>query len=206
MEGDFFGEHDKEQNPLPSKPKGVDSKNPPYQWEIEDNIQKLGSNEYLGQCRDEWTLRTMLMSGSIIGKGCQGAMKLAGHGVDKEREAYILGGHLALIWQLYLDIKDFFIHPNSFSFVGAPVMFALWEYPTIYSHFLEARLDKKPIEHKGLYYAVKSTRALEYLTIFLDIELATILEFSDKFPVEDARTAIQKMALTIHSETMHYIE
>ncbi|KAJ0173460.1 hypothetical protein K1T71_010609 [Dendrolimus kikuchii] len=206
VEGDFFGEHDNDNNPLPSHPKGTNEIVSTYQWETEDNLKKLGSNEYLGQGKDEWVLRTMLTSGSILGKGCQGAMKLAHRGEKLERDAYILGGHLALIWQLYLDVKDFFTHPYNYSLVGAPVTLALWEYPQIYGHILEAKLEKKPVEFKQLYYAVRSTRSLEYLSNFLDEELATVIKYSEKFPVQDARQALQKMAMTIHDEAVQYIE
>ncbi|XP_064073999.1 all trans-polyprenyl-diphosphate synthase PDSS2-like [Vanessa tameamea] len=206
VEGDFLGERDDENNPLPSKPKASNDLNVRYQWESEDNLGKLGSNDYLGRGKDEWLLRTMLTSGSLLGKGCQGAMKLARRGEQMERDGYILGGHLAIIWQLYLDVRDFFTHPYSYSLVGAPVILAIWEYPTVYSYILEAKLEKRPIEYKQLYYAVRATRSLEYLTLLLEDEMAAILKISDRFPVDDARNAIQKMALTIHDETLQYIE
>ncbi|XP_032521360.2 all trans-polyprenyl-diphosphate synthase PDSS2-like [Danaus plexippus] len=206
VEGDFLGDHDDDHNPLPSRPKASNEVKSHYVWEEEDNLAKLGSNEFLGQGKDEWLLRTMLTSGSLLGKGCQGAMKLAGWGKDMERQAYILGGHLAIIWQLYLDVKDFFTHPYSYSLVGAPVIIALWEYPTIYSYIIESKLEKKPIEYKQLYYAVRATRSLEYLTIFLNEEIEAIMRNSDQFPVKDARAAIQKMAWTVHNETLQYME
>lgn len=177
-----------------------------YDWENEDNLRTLGSNEFLGHGKQEWVLRTMLTSGSILGKGCQGAMKLARRGPEMEKEAYKLGGHLALLWQLYLDVKDFFTHPYSYSLVGAPVTIALWEYPQIYGHILESRIEKQPINFKQLYYAVRATRAMDYLTVVLDEELAAVIKHSENFPVEDARSALQKMAVTIHSESLQYIE
>lgn len=133
-------------------------------------------------------------------------MKLAHRGEHIERDAYILGIHLALIWQVYLDVKDFFTHPYAYSLVGAPVILALWEYPTIYGHILESKLENKAVEYKHLYYAVRSTRSLEYLSIFLDEELSATLKYSEKFPVEDARLALQKMAITVHHEALQYIE
>ncbi|XP_059048353.1 all trans-polyprenyl-diphosphate synthase PDSS2-like [Achroia grisella] len=205
-EGEFFGEHDKENNPWPTQPKGSNEIKCHYDWENEDNLLKLGSNEFLGQGKDEWILRTMLTSGSILGKGCQGAMKLANRGEQLERDAYTLGGHLALMWQLHLDIKDFFTHPNCYSLVGAPVTFALWEYPTIYGHILEAKLEEKSVDYKQLYYTVRGTRSMDYLADFLDDELAAVLKYSERFPVTDARLALQKMALTIHGEAVEYIE
>ncbi|CAH2094842.1 unnamed protein product [Euphydryas editha] len=206
VEGDFLGERDDANNPLPSKPKASNDFKAPYNWQGEDNLGKLGSNDYLGRGKDEWLLRTMLTSGSLLGKGCQGAMKLAGRGEQMERDAYILGGHLAIIWQLYLDVRDFFTHPYSYSLVGAPVVLAIWEYPTVYSYILEAKIEKRPIEYKQLYYAVRATRSLEYLTIFLEEETTAILKISERFPIEDARNAIQKMALMIHDETIQYME
>ncbi|CAH0728633.1 unnamed protein product, partial [Brenthis ino] len=205
VEGDFLGDFDDDNNPLPSRPTVCNNvKN--YQWQIENNLSTLGSNEFLGQGKNEWLLRTMLTSGSLLGKGCQGAMKLANRGEKIEKNAYILGGHLAIIWQLYLDVKDFFTYPYSYSLVGAPVILAIWEYPTVYSFIIEAKLEKRPVEYKQLYYAVRATRALDYLTIFLEEEMAAIMEHSDKFPVEDARVAIQKMALTVRTETLQYME
>ncbi|XP_075983176.1 all trans-polyprenyl-diphosphate synthase PDSS2-like [Anticarsia gemmatalis] len=205
VEGDFFGARDENNNPVPTEPKCKDDL-PPYDWENEDNLEKLGSNEFLGRGKDEFVLRTMLTTGSLLGKGCQAAMKLAHRGPDMEKNAYILGGHLAIMWQLYLDVKDFFTHPYSYSLVGAPVIIATWEYPQIYGHILESKLEKQPVEFKQLYYAVRGTRCMDYMTKFLDDELAAILKCSEKFPVEDARSALQKMATTIHSETLQYMD
>ncbi|KOB64780.1 putative tumor suppressor protein, partial [Operophtera brumata] len=212
VEGDFLGKRsEKDNSPLPTMPKGETKLRGcnvelNYDWENENNLNKLGSNDFLGQGKDEWILRTMLTSGSMLGKGCQGAMMLANRGEEMEKNAYKLGGHLALLWQLYLDVKDFFTHPYSYSLVNAPVILALWEYPQIYGHILEAKLEDKQLEYKQLYYAVRGTRALEYLRIFLDDELAATLKYSDMFPVEDARSALQKMALAIHEEAVQYIE
>ncbi|XP_013194222.1 all trans-polyprenyl-diphosphate synthase PDSS2 [Amyelois transitella] len=206
VEGDFYGEHDADNNPIPTKPKGHNDIKAHYHWETEDNLGKLGSNEFLGQGKDEWILRTMLTSGSILGKGCQAAMKLARRGEHLERDAYVLGGHLALLWQLHLDVKDFFTHPYSYSLVGSPVTLAMWEYPSLYAHILSAKLEKSPVEYKQLYYSVQATRAMEYLSDFIDDELGAVLKYSERFPVEDARLAIQRMALTIHGEAIQYIE
>ncbi|XP_021194518.3 all trans-polyprenyl-diphosphate synthase PDSS2 [Helicoverpa armigera] len=205
VEGDAFGLFDADNNPLPTKPRG-ESLQVHYDWENEDNLQKLGSNEFLGQGINEWKLRTMLNSGSMLGKGCQGAMKLAHRGPEMEKNAYILGGHLALLWQLYLDVKDFFTHPYSYSLVGAPTTIALWEYPQIYGLIWESKMEKTPIEFKQLYYAVRSTRSMDYLLKLLDDELEAVLTYSSKFPEGDAISALQKMALSVHGETLQYIE
>lgn len=113
---------------------------------------------------------------------------------------------MALLWQLYLDVKDFFTHPYSYSLVGAPVTIAMWEYPQLYGHILVPKLEKAQVEYKQLYFAVRGTRSIEYLTLFLNDELAAVLKYIDKFPDGEAKSALRKMALTIHDETMQYIE
>ncbi|XP_022818005.1 decaprenyl-diphosphate synthase subunit 2-like [Spodoptera litura] len=205
VEGDAFGNHDNDGNPIPTLPKAEDEE-AHYDWENEDNLQPLGSNDFLGRGIAEWKLRTMLMSGSILAKGCQGAMKLANRGPEVEKNAYILGGHLALLWQLYLDVKDFFTHPYSYSLVGAPTTIALWEYPTIYGHIFESKVEKTPVEFKQLHYSVRTTRSMEYLMKLLDNEFESVLKYAKMFPGEDASAALQKMAITIHGETLQYIE
>ncbi|CAH2044776.1 unnamed protein product, partial [Iphiclides podalirius] len=206
VEGDFFGEIDADGNPLPSKPKASNTIERNYDWENENNLGKLGSNDFLGQGKDEWKLRTMLTSGSLLAKGCQAAMMLSKQGMEMEREAYRLGGHLAMIWQLYLDVKDFFTHPHSYSLVGAPVIIAIWEYPTVYGHIFEAKLEKRGVDFKQLFYAVRSTRALEYLRLLLHEELMAVVRCTERFPVEDARLALNKMAASIHSEAVQFLD
>ncbi|KAF9416166.1 hypothetical protein HW555_006418 [Spodoptera exigua] len=68
VEGDAFGNHDNDGNPIPTLPKAKDEE-AYYDWENEDNLQPLGSNDFLGRGIAEWKLRTMLMSGSILRQG-----------------------------------------------------------------------------------------------------------------------------------------
>lgn len=67
-------------------------------------------------------------------------------------------------------------------------------------------MEKTPIEFKQLYYAVRSTRSMDYLLKLLDDELEAVLTYSSKFPEGDAISALQKMALSVHGETLQYIE
>ncbi|XP_047993918.1 all trans-polyprenyl-diphosphate synthase PDSS2-like [Leguminivora glycinivorella] len=198
IEAEFLGERGADNQPIPSKPK-VGQEVRRYDWENEYNLEKLGSEPYLGQGKEEWVLRTMLQAGSILGKGCQGALKLARRGEDMERSAYILGGHLALIWQLYLDIKDYFTG-DSYSLVCAPVVMALWEYPSIYDYVIQ----KGNLKEVG--DAVRSTRCMNSLFSLLDEELAFILKYSDGLSVDDARKALQNIAWTIYREAVKIIE
>lgn len=74
-EGEFLGRRDKQNNPLPSPP--------PHTAALAD-----------------WTQRNVLSAGSLLGKSCQGTLKLAGHGTQLQDQGYKFGKHLALAWQV----------------------------------------------------------------------------------------------------------
>lgn len=76
-EGEFVGRRDQQNNPLPS-PQGV------------------------SDATEDWTLRNVLSAGSLLGKSCQGTLKLAGHGTELQEQGYKFGKHLALAWQVKL--------------------------------------------------------------------------------------------------------
>jgi len=72
-EAEFIGDRDKQNLPLPSP----------------------------GLTEDDWTMRNVLSAGSLLGKSCQGTLKLAGHGEDLQASGYQFGQHLALAWQVF---------------------------------------------------------------------------------------------------------
>ncbi|XP_061710534.1 all trans-polyprenyl-diphosphate synthase PDSS2-like [Cydia pomonella] len=202
IEGKFLGERGIDDKPIPSKPK-VTQEVRRYDWENECNLEKLGSNDYLGQGKEEWILRTMLLSGSILGKGCEAAMKLARRG-EIERDAYKFGGHFALLSQLYLNISDFFTNPKSnYSLVSAPVIMALWEYPSVYDQLM---MSQRPVNLNELNHAVSSTRCMDALSSLLNEELSAVVKCSDRMPIHDAREALQNIARALYGEAMKIIE
>jgi decaprenyl-diphosphate synthase subunit 2 len=71
--GEFLGRRDKQNNPLP------------------------GCEE---SALADWTHRNVLSAGSLLGKSCQGTLKLAGHGNQLQEKGYEFGKHLALAWQV----------------------------------------------------------------------------------------------------------
>jgi decaprenyl-diphosphate synthase subunit 2 len=75
-EAEFIGERDKQNQPLPSR----------------------------GLTEQDWLVRSVLSAGSLLGKSCQGALKLAGHNETLQQSGYRFGQHLALAWQVRSDI------------------------------------------------------------------------------------------------------
>jgi len=79
-EAEFIGERDKQNMPLPSA----------------------------GQAPEkEWTLRNVLSAGSLLGKSCEGTLKLAGLGEQLQKSGFRFGQHLALAWQVQRFFRKF---------------------------------------------------------------------------------------------------
>lgn len=91
-EAEFVGRRDDQNNPLPSIPPA----------------------DRTGYAVAEWTLRNVLSAGALLGKSCQGTLKLAGHSDEMQEQGYKFGKHLALAWQVinelqpscYSDVKE----------------------------------------------------------------------------------------------------
>lgn len=76
----------------------------------------------------------IFLSGSLLGKSCQGTLKLAGHPEELQQKGYLFGKHLALAWQACLDREPFSQgSAGPFSLITAPVLFALQHDPSLYS-------------------------------------------------------------------------
>lgn len=90
--GEFLGRRDKQNNPLPTP---------------------LPHTDALA----DWTQRNVLSAGSLLGKSCQGTLKLAGHGVELQEQGYKFGKHLALAWQVKIHHIFIFFHTDSKEFV-----------------------------------------------------------------------------------------
>lgn len=85
-EAEFIGRRDQQNNPLPALP----------------------PTDRTGYAVKEWTLQNVASAGALLGKSCQGTLKLAGHNEEMQDYGYKFGKHLALAWQVKLLIIKFF--------------------------------------------------------------------------------------------------
>lgn len=93
--------------------------------------------------------------GSLLGKSCQGTLKLAGHSYELQQKGYLFGKHLALAWQACLDREPFTPGTvGSFSLISAPVLFTLQHNPEVYT-----------LIEKGICIMYNFTFIAEFLTI-----------------------------------------
>ncbi|XP_026468834.1 decaprenyl-diphosphate synthase subunit 2-like [Ctenocephalides felis] len=111
----------------------------------EDNLKSITLENAFDNPASEWELRHILSAGSLLGKSCQGALKLAGHPPEMQRHAYLFGRHLALAWQACIDLEPFqstkWPSTQRFSLVSAPILFHLCLHPELYDREITKGLD-----------------------------------------------------------------
>lgn len=187
-EAEFIGPRDKQNNPLPAKPK---LEKVQFVQKVEGNKETLIMSEVLGNAQAEWTLRHTLNAGSLLGKSCQGTLKLAGHPGNIQEQGYLFGKHLALAWQACLDQEPF--QPNSsgqFSLVSAPVMFHLQHEPSLYEEIEKGFENVDSVNYEKIRKAVVNGPGLECTKELQREHSYTALEVLNQLPHSDARTAL----------------
>lgn len=112
-ESEFIGVRDEQNNPLPSEPvaqkPNINSTNSIDSIDFDENNAMLPMDitNVMGVPEKEWEYRNILNAGSLLGKSCQGALKLAEQSEEMQRKAYLFGKHLSLTWQACLDADPF---------------------------------------------------------------------------------------------------
>ena len=112
-ESEFIGERDEQNNPLPSKPGSNPAQSngtattPDVDFDEKDVLIPMNISKVMGNPEKEWECRNILNAGSLLGKSCQAALKLAGQNEEMQKQAYLFGKHLSLAWQACLDAEPF---------------------------------------------------------------------------------------------------
>ncbi|XP_023024978.2 all trans-polyprenyl-diphosphate synthase PDSS2 isoform X1 [Leptinotarsa decemlineata] len=187
-EAEFVEPRDIQNAPLPAKPK-QEAKG--YQQFVDSTLEPLVVSEALGNAAAEWTLRHVLNAGSLLGKSCQGTLKLAGHPEEIQQKGYLFGKHLALAWQACLDREPFASGSTGhYSLISAPVLFALQHDPSIYSLIEKGLDDVKKVDYDALRRRVLDGPSLEMTKNLQREHSNAALEVLNELPESDARTAL----------------
>ncbi|KAL4713043.1 hypothetical protein ACJJTC_001097 [Scirpophaga incertulas] len=157
-EGEFLGERDTQNMPLPGKPRTEHKDN----FQICSDSLPLDVSNTLGAPIKEWCLRTMYNGGSLFGRGCQGALLLDNQALELQEKAYHFGCHLCLAWQAASELQKITSEGNeSFSLVSAPVLFALNDNPNLYSIIEKAKHNVTEVDFTKFKMDVHNTNAIE---------------------------------------------
>ncbi|CAH2056362.1 unnamed protein product, partial [Iphiclides podalirius] len=155
-EGEFFGDRDEQNMPLPGKPKS----------ETDDIVTfdatSIATDDVLGKSRKEWTARTVFNGVSLLGRACQSAMLLAKQEREMQNYAYHFGCHVGLAWQAATELQSLTSESkDQFCLASAPVLFALEDNPDLYKIIHQAKNDVKDVDYEDLKFNILKTDAVE---------------------------------------------
>lgn len=214
-ESEFIGVRDEQNNPLPSKPI------PPAErtnatttttdddvntddndaFIMDDVLKPYDKDCYMGDPIKEWELRHILNAGSLLGKSCQGALKLAGLPVPIQRSGYSFGKHLSLAWQACLDLEPFQSTSlpvgSTFSLVSAPVLFHLDHNPELYTEIEKGYVSIENVDYNRLHQEIMNGPGIELTKKLQRKHSLAAMNVLNSFPPSDARTALENIILAM---------
>lgn len=176
-ESEFVGQRDQQNNPVPSHP---------------------------SECSpvDEWTLRSELSGGRLLGKSCEGTLRLGGHSKEFSQEGYKFGKHLALAWQACLDMEPFL--PGSqhsagtaFSLVSAPVLFHLQYDSSLYDLIQVGAENVHDVDYAKIQSIVSKGPGLAMTKRLRQEHAQKAMEVLAAFEQNDARTALSNIIVAM---------
>lgn len=202
-DSEFVGERNPQNIAMPSEP--IEEKSP-LTFSMNEDLKiisllgadrmfaPLDTNYCIGNPVREWTMRNVLSGGSLLGRGCESALHLAGHDQNLQTQGYLFGCHTALAWRATTDI-NIFTFPNSstFSLVCAPVLFALHHDPSLYELIKPGFNDLESVDFEKIRKIVKEGSALDNTVRLLNEHSEAALKCLENFPNSDATRALRNI-------------
>lgn len=196
-ESNFVGDRDEQNNPLPFDPFSKDKINFNYtKSEYEVGIADITEDYELDCCEKEWSYRNTLSSASLLGKGCQGALKLAGHSENLQKNGYLFGKHLALAWQASMDLDDIqneFTQRTHFSLISAPILFHLEYDPSLYAEIARGKESTENVDFRKIRAIVANGPGIDKTQILQQKHLKSAMRAISAFPQSEARNALENI-------------
>uniref|UniRef100_A0A336K210 CSON013505 protein n=1 Tax=Culicoides sonorensis TaxID=179676 RepID=A0A336K210_CULSO len=206
-ESNFVGERDEQNNPLPSDPrlkKSEDYTETSNDIDDADNLKPISMKGVMGNPEKEWALRNILSAGSLLGKSCQGALKLAELDERLQNQGYLFGKHLALAWQASIDLEPFRsnnLPPGTqFSLVSAPVLFHLEYDPNLYEAIKKGAKNVDDVDYEYIHGEILKGPSIERTRNLAKKHCEAAMNVLNEFSPSDARTALQNIILAMQDD------
>ncbi|XP_049882769.1 all trans-polyprenyl-diphosphate synthase PDSS2-like [Pectinophora gossypiella] len=191
-EGEFFGERDEQNMPLPGKPKKAEE-----DLDIPLDTMSISANDVLGKPRKEWTARSVFNGVSLLGRGCQSAMVLAKQSRETQTYAYHFGCHVGLAWQAATELQTLTSdNKDQFCLASAPVLFALEDNPDLYKIIDQAKNDVKDVDYEDLKFNILKTDAVEKTKMLYQDHARKATAYAESIGQNDSVDMIKKLINT----------
>lgn len=159
-DGEFYGNRDEQNMPLPSAPSTDTTETDSF--EITCDTLPINTLNSQGYPIREWTARGMFNGASLLGRGCQGAMILAQQPMSTQETAYCFGCHICLAWQAASELQKFTSNSKEpFSLVSAPVLFALNDNVMLHDKIKNVKVISEEVDFEELKMDILKTDAVE---------------------------------------------
>ncbi|XP_070501748.1 all trans-polyprenyl-diphosphate synthase PDSS2-like [Chironomus tepperi] len=200
-ESNFIGDRDDDNIALPSNPalkiNLIDSK----LLDDFENTRDIDLSLIMGHPEREWNFRHSLSSGKLLGKSCQGTLKLAGQSKALQKHGYTFGKHLALAYQASMDLEPFKLQELpltiTFSLVSAPVLFHLDYDPSLYEEIKKGKKSVTNIDFRKIHKIVADGPGIDETKELQRKHGEIAMDVLNEFPDSDARTTLQNMFLSM---------
>lgn len=190
-EGQFFGDRDGQNMPLPGKPK-IATDN----IEITFDMNAITVEDVLGKPLKEWTARTVYNGVSLLGRGCQSAMVLRNQNKLVQNYAYHFGCHVGLAWQAATELQKLSDGKDNFCLASAPVLFALENNPDLYKVIDQSKHDVKDVDYENLKFNILKTDAVEKTKVLYEEHARKATAYIEKIGDNDSVDMIKKLINT----------
>ncbi|KOB73445.1 putative tumor suppressor protein [Operophtera brumata] len=192
-EGQFFGDRDEQNMPLPGKPKITEDDS-----KITFDTNDIRLDDVLGKPRMEWTARTVYNGVSLLGKGCQSAMVINKQNKLTQNDAYNFGCHVGLAWQAATELQNLTSDSKeNFCLASAPVLFALENNPDLYKVIIDqAKNNVKDVDYEDLKIRILKTDAVDKTRMLYDDHAKKAMAFIEKIGDNDSVDMIKKLINT----------
>lgn len=191
-EGEFFGERDEQNMPLPGKPKLMKD-----DLEVTFDTRSITVEKVLGKAIKEWTARTVFNGVSLLGRGCQSAMVLEKQNRDTQNYAYHFGCHVGLAWQAATELQKLTSESkDQFCLASAPVLFALENNPDLYKIIDQAKNDVKDVDYEDLKFNILKTNAVEKTKVLYEDHAKKATAYIESIGQNESVDMIRKLINT----------
>ena len=206
VESNFIGERDEQNNALPSDPRKapeitMEEYTPKDMQNEKDvpNAKPSSLENFVGDPEKEWAYHHVLSAGTLLGKGCQGAMMLAGQPRPMQQQGYLFGKHLALAWQAYIDMEPYKEEHdgNHFSLISAPLLYHLAHDPKSYELISKGCISVENIDYAELHRQVRNGPGLEKTKNLQRKHSLAAMAIINKLPPSNAQEALQNIILAM---------
>lgn len=191
-EGEFFGERDEQNQPLPGKPKKLND-----EINITFDTTSITADDVLGKPRKEWTARSVFNGVSLLGRGCQSAMVLGKQNRETVGFAYHFGCHVGLAWQAAAELQSLTSKSkDQFCLASAPVLFALESNPDLYKIIDQAKGDVNDVDYEDLKFNILKTDAVSKTQILYEEHAKKATSYIESIGQNESVDMIKKLINT----------